>query len=379
MTSRKLGGIVAGALATFVMTKGAAAATVVNCIGEQTTITGEGVANATQLWPQQLGMQLGATYTVNNDGVNGGKVIDGSAESATSKTGMPAIIVIGPYAEHDYAASITQDAWTTAYKKLVNDYLALTPQPTIYVMTPPPAAFVYQSAAEQTFATGIVKTAVLSVAGGNNSANKQLKVIDLFSDAALGMTADSAGDGHFNAAGHKEVATLAYKCIAMGMCGSGVSGGGGSGGGGGTTGAGGTTGTGGATGTGGTGAGGNTATGGTTGSTGGTTGSTGGTTGSTGGTTGSTGGTTGSTGGDTGNAGGDTGSTGTGGTTTTPSGGTTGTASGGSTGSAGGTTGTTGERSSGGCAVAGDAAGLGGLAGVSLALALALGRARRRR
>ena len=58
----------------------AAAATVVNCIGEQTTVTGEGgiaagVGNApsVDLWPEQLEVLLGTGYTVNNDGVNGGK------------------------------------------------------------------------------------------------------------------------------------------------------------------------------------------------------------------------------------------------------------------------------------------------------------------
>ncbi|HVU51685.1 MAG TPA: hypothetical protein VHL80_13410, partial [Polyangia bacterium] len=233
MRARNFVGSIVGVFGSLALASAARAATVVNCIGEQTTITTEGSTSA-QNWPSVLGGLLGAAYTVNNDGVNAGTVIKGTAKSASSLTGMPGIIVIGPFAEHDYGAqaNITQDQWTTAYKALVDAYLALAPQPQVYVMTPPPAAFVYQSAAEQTFATTIVKTAVLSVAGGNNSANKQLKVIDLFSDATLVAAADVAGDGHFSATGMAEVANLAYKCIAMNMCGStGSTGTGGSGGG----------------------------------------------------------------------------------------------------------------------------------------------------
>jgi hypothetical protein len=381
MSSRNLAGFVAGVLTTVALAgvASAAAPIVVNCIGEQTTTTAEGSTTA-ENWPPVLGGLLGTGYTVNNDGVNAGTVIAGSAESASSKMGTPGIIVIGPFAEHDYAANITQDAWTTAYKKLVDDYLALTPQPEVYVMTPPPAAFVYQSAAEQTFATGIVKTAVLSVAGGNNSGNKQLKVIDLFGDAKLVATADVAGDGHFSAAGMAEVAKLAYDCIAMNMCGSGASstgtagtsggtgGAGGAGGAGGTVGTTGTAGTAGGTGT--TGTAGDTGTTGTAGMAGTTTGTagTGGTTTGTAGDTGTTG-TSGTTGTTTGTAG-DTG-------TTTGTGGT-GTGTAGTGGGAAGTSGATPSRSSGGCAVAGGPA-TGAIASLLVALALAAPAWRRRR
>jgi len=345
----------------------ARAATVVNCIGEQTTTTAEG-STAAQNWPPVLGGLLGAAYTVHNDGVNAGKVTDGSAVSATSLTGMPGIVIIGPFAEHDYAAGITEATWQADYKKVVDMYLALTPKPMVYVMTPPPAAFVYQSAAEQTFATDVVKPAVLAVAASEN-----LKVIDLFSDATLVTAADVAGDGHFSAAGMAEVAQLAYKCVAMGMCagtpatgtggtGGGAGGNGGAGGAGGSTGAAGaggsTTGTAGATGT--------TGTGGTGGSTAtGTAGSTG--------TTGA-GGTVGTTG-----TGGDTGTTGTAGTTST-----TGTAGMTSTGGTTGTTGTAGSsggtRSSGGggCAIGGHSK-AGALASLLVALSLAAPAWRRRR
>src|SRR5580658_345586 len=201
-----LAGAVAGASMLLATTAGAAAK-VVNCIGEQTTTTAEG-STAAQNWPEVLGGLLGAGYTVNNDGVNAGTVISGSAKSASSLMGPPGIVVIGPFAEHDYAANITETQWQTAYETLVGAYLALTPVPKVYVMTPPPAAFVYQSAAEQTFATTIVKTAVLAVA-----AAKDLTVIDLFDDMALGAAGDMAGDGHFNPAGMAEVAKLADEAI----------------------------------------------------------------------------------------------------------------------------------------------------------------------
>ena len=201
-----LAGAVAGA-SMFLATTASAANIIVNCIGEQTTTTAEG-STAAQNWPEVLGGLLGAGYTVNNDGVNAGTVISGSAKSASSLMGPPGIVVIGPFAEHDYAANITETQWQTAYETLVGAYLALTPVPKVYVMTPPPAAFVYQSAAEQTFATTIVKTAVLAVA-----AAKDLTVIDLFDDTALGAAGDMAGDGHFNPAGMAEVAKLADEAI----------------------------------------------------------------------------------------------------------------------------------------------------------------------
>jgi MYXO-CTERM domain-containing protein len=102
----------------------------------------------------------------------------------------------------------------------VNQYLALTPPPTVYVMTPPPASFVYQSAAEQTFASDVVKPAVLAVA----AATANVHVIDLFSDAGL---ATGAGDGHFTVAEHAAVAQLVYDAIKGSPAGSGGAGGGG--------------------------------------------------------------------------------------------------------------------------------------------------------
>jgi hypothetical protein len=207
--------LLAGALVGVWMlqaTSAAAAPKVINCIGEQTTITAEGSTMA-QNWPPVLGDLLGAAnYTVNNDGVNTGKVIDGSAKSATSLTGSPSIVIIGPFAEHDYAATITPDQWKTAYGNLVAAYLALASMPTVYVMTPPPATFVYQSTAEQTFATDIVKPAVEAAATATPA---RVHVIDLSADAFLGTAAAQATppDGHFNVAGMAEVAKLAYEAI----------------------------------------------------------------------------------------------------------------------------------------------------------------------
>ncbi|HVR00596.1 MAG TPA: hypothetical protein VMT47_00565 [Polyangia bacterium] len=339
------------------------AATIVNCIGEQTTITGDGGILPSQLWPQQLGMLLGGTYTVNNVGVNTGTVFSGAALSAASLKGPPNIVIIGPFAEHDYAPGITEAMWQAAYKKLVDAYLALTPVPTVYVMTPPPAAFIYQSAAEQTFATNVVKPAVLAVAAGDNSAAKVLKVIDLFADAVLATAPDQATppDGHFSVAGHHEAAQVAYKCVAMDICGAGTStGAGGTGGTAGVGGAGSASGAGGAAGTGSGGSGGVTGSAGTSG-----------TAGAGGATTGAAG--TGAT--STGGAGNGGTTTGTAGTGATPTGGA------GTVGTAAGTAGTSPPAHSsggGGCMVA-DSCAANGLATLLMAMALAVRASRRRR
>ncbi|HSZ82631.1 MAG TPA: MYXO-CTERM sorting domain-containing protein [Polyangia bacterium] len=320
-----------------------------------------------------LGGLLGDTYKVNNDGVNNGTVAAGTAKSASSLMGPPDIVIIGPFAEHDYSATLTEATWQADYKKLVDAYLALTPVPTVYVMTPPPAAFVYQSAAEQTFATGVVRPAVLAVAAGDNTPAKTLKVIDLFSDATLVAAADDAGDGHFTAAGMAEVAQLAYKCVAMGVC-AGDTTTGAAGAGGGSAGASGAAGASGTAGAG--GAGGVAGTAGTTGAgTAGAGGSTAGTAGETGGTAGAGAGgsTTGTAGGPTG---GDTaGTTGTAGATTGAAG-DTGTAGAGSTGAAGASGAT--RSSGGGCAVSGRST-TGAIASLLVAMALAVPAWRRRR
>ena len=122
----------------------AAAATTVACIGEQTTLTTDGGIMADQLWPSVLGTLLGASYTVGNDvTTNANTVKSGNCVTATSKAGPPNLVVIGPFAEHDYAAGISEATWQADYQKVVNEYLALTPAPTVYVMTPPPMSFVY--------------------------------------------------------------------------------------------------------------------------------------------------------------------------------------------------------------------------------------------
>jgi MYXO-CTERM domain-containing protein len=368
--SRELAGLATAFFAVFCVARAAGAATIVNCIGEQTTITGEGVSGPAQLWPQQLGTMLGATYTVNNDGVNAGTVVAGTAKSAASLVGPPNIVIIGPFAEHDYAATLTLATWQADYKKLVDAYLALTPAPTVYVMTPPPAAFVYQNAAEQTFATTIVKPAVLAVAAGDNSAAKTLKVIDLSSDAALVTAADVVGDGHFSAAGMTEVAQLAYKCLKDGTCGAvPATGAGGAGGGGGAGGAGGATaGTGGGAGS--AGSAGTTGAAGTTAPATGTAGTTGAA-----GTSAPTTGAAGTSAPTTGAAGTSAPTTGAAGTSVS----TTGAA--GTTASGTGTAGTSGDSrsSGGGCAVAGGTGARGVAAGGLAALALLVARRARRR
>jgi hypothetical protein len=197
----------------------AAAATTVACIGEQTTLTTDGGITQNELWPAVLGTLLGASYSVGNDVMtNGNTVTSGNCVTAASKAGPPGIVVIGPFAEHDYAAGITEATWQADYQKVVNQYLALVPPPTVYVMTPPPMSFVYQSAAEQTFAADVVKPAVLAVA----AATANVHVVDLFDDAKL---ATGGGDGHFTVAEHAEVAQLAYNAIKGSGGGSGGAGG----------------------------------------------------------------------------------------------------------------------------------------------------------
>ena len=236
--------------AALLFAKHAPAATIVACIGEQTTSTKEAGGLAV-LWPAKLQGLLGGAYVVtddvvvNNVGSNGNTVTKGDCVTAASLAGPPNIVVIGPFAEHDYAASITEPVWQASYQAVVNKYLALTPKPVVYVMTPPPATFLYQSKPdpppngapspipEQLFAANVVKPAVLAVA----AATPNVKVIDLFSDALLGNMTGQA-DGHFTAAQHTEVAQLAYNAIKGNANGAGGAGGTSSGGAGGASGGG---------------------------------------------------------------------------------------------------------------------------------------------
>ncbi len=187
-----------------------AANIVVNCLGEQTTTTTEG-STAAQNWPVVLGTLLGTGYTVNQDGDNGGTVLNQMAAAASTKAGPPNIVVIGPFEEHDFKLkpAATEAEYQTAYDTFVSGYTSLTPTPKVFLMTTPPASFVFQgTTAEETFSTNVVKPAILAVAAAKN-----LPIIDLFDDAALGTAADGAGDSHFNAAGMMEVAKLAYDAI----------------------------------------------------------------------------------------------------------------------------------------------------------------------
>jgi len=205
--------------------KGAFAAnTTVACIGEQTTYSGDGpydlngAPNLALLWPGVLQTLLGTTYTVTNDVTdNGNTISSGNCVTAMSKAGPPDIVIIGPFAEHDYTAALTETAWQADYQKVVNEYLALTPAPTVYVMTPPPKTFVYQNgAAEENFATDIVLPAVKAV----QMASAGVKLIDLSTDTLL---ATSDGDGHFTVPESAEVAKVAYGVI-TGNAGGGSSG-----------------------------------------------------------------------------------------------------------------------------------------------------------
>jgi MYXO-CTERM domain-containing protein len=210
-----------------------AANTIVSCLGEQTTYSTDNAAiTAADFWPELLVAKLGAGYTVYNEpqaeGNNSLEILGGTAVSAASKAGPPGIVVFGPFVEHDYADHTTATAaqYQAAYTTAVEEFLSLTPAPKVYVMTPPPVGFVWGKGVTADFITKVVDASVLAVAQA-----KGLTVIDLYTDAYLGMAAAGSGDGHFSVDGLAEVAKLAYEAISgtSGDGGTGASSGSGSG------------------------------------------------------------------------------------------------------------------------------------------------------
>jgi len=199
-------------MSTMAEARSANAATIVACIGDQLTMSADTPYNidggANDLWPGVLQALLGDTYKVGNDVVTNGNTVAPAENCVTtsSKTGPPSIVVIAPFVEHEPTGTALP-AWQADYQTVVNDYLALTPAPTVYVMTPPPGTFTYQSAAENTFAVSVVEPAVLAVQQGTAG----VKLIDLFHDSAL--AAAGGGDGHFSLAESADVAELAFEAI----------------------------------------------------------------------------------------------------------------------------------------------------------------------
>jgi hypothetical protein len=205
--------------ASVLAASGAAAAnTIVSCLGEQTTWSGDDTKITTaDFWPELLVTMLGATYTVYNEpeaeNNNSLEILGGTAVSTASKAGPPGIVVFGPFVEHDFAdhATATPAQYQAAYLADVEEFLALTPPPKIYLMTPPPVGFVWGKGVTADFVTNVVDASVLAVAQAKGlTAN----VIDLYKDAYLATApASDGGDGHFSIAGLAEVAKLAYAVI----------------------------------------------------------------------------------------------------------------------------------------------------------------------
>jgi len=87
--------LVSGSAAPLLLANTTQAATIVACIGEQTTKTTDGGVTADKLWPAQLGMLLGNTYQVDNDVVtNANTVMSGNCVTAASKNPVPGIVVM---------------------------------------------------------------------------------------------------------------------------------------------------------------------------------------------------------------------------------------------------------------------------------------------
>jgi len=211
----------------------AAAAPRIVCIGEQTTMTAE----MSPTWPAKMQTDLGAAYTVTDDGDGGGTVLAGSKggthtfitpTNAPFKDSImaPDIVVIGPWAEHDeIAVEAGADAshFQQDYDALVMAYLGLPKKPCVIVTTPVVIPTYQQNPATDMLVTNTIEPAVLAVAAAHS-----LTVVDLYAPF-MGQAAWLGADGHFTTAGAAEVARLVE--LALPSCGAGSgTGGGGAGG-----------------------------------------------------------------------------------------------------------------------------------------------------
>jgi hypothetical protein len=223
-----------------------AAPTVVKCIGEQTTQTTE----MKPTWPAQMQTDLGASYTITDDGDGGGTVLAGSKggthtfrtpTNAPYKDSLmnPDIVVIGPWAEHDeIAVEAGADAtkFQADYDALVMDYLNLAKKPCVIVTTPVLIPTYQKNPATNMLVTNTIEPAVLAVAKAH-----PLTVVDLY-NPFMNQAAWLGVDGHFTAAGAQQVAKLveaALPSCASGGGNPGTDAGSGAGGAGGGNGAGG--------------------------------------------------------------------------------------------------------------------------------------------
>jgi hypothetical protein len=214
-------------LGSALVARSAAAATVVKCVGEQSTMTGHYAV--TLQWPALLQTQLGASYTVTNDGDNMASVLTGytaagahpfmsatNAKYTDSKMG-PNVVVIGPWGMHDQIAIMGNPPamaanFQTDYDMLVSSYLALMPKPIVIVMTgflkPTDAAagfLTYQNdAATLALVMNTINPAVKAVA-----TKYSLPVIDIATQLTTVMYL--AGDGGLTQpAGQTKVANLVF-------------------------------------------------------------------------------------------------------------------------------------------------------------------------
>ena len=210
----------------------AGAAPRVVCIGEQTTKTSE----MSPTWPDKMQIDLGAAYTIANDGDNNGTVLAGSkggthtfatATNAPFKDSImaPDIVVIGPWAEHDEIAKeggADATHFQQDYEALVNAYLTLPKKPCIILTTPVLISTYQKNPATNMLVTNTIEPAVLAVAQAHG-----LKVVDLYT-LFMNQAAWLGGDGHFTVAGAAQVATLVE--AALPSCSSNGGGGAGAGG-----------------------------------------------------------------------------------------------------------------------------------------------------
>jgi hypothetical protein len=212
----------------------AAAAPRIVCIGEQTTMTAE----MSPTWPAKMQTDLGAAYTVTDDGDGGGTVLAGSKggthtfitpTNAPFKDSImaPDIVVIGPWAEHDeIAVEAGADAthFQQDYDALVMAYLGLPKKPCVIVTTPVVIPTYQRNPATDMLVTNTIEPAVLAVAAAHS-----LTVIDLYAPF-MGQAAWLGVDGHFTTAGAAEVARLVELALPSCSIGNGTGGGGAGGG-----------------------------------------------------------------------------------------------------------------------------------------------------
>src|SRR5262249_17331175 len=157
MRVRNFVGLVVGVFTSLALASAARAATKVSCVGEQSTHSGHPAAgDVAHEWPGELGMMLGAAYTVDNDGDNGhssvlmndcgatpapytnnGGCYANPANAGITATGgggfarstmAPDVVIIGPWGMHDYlmamgnTLALTQARFETDYDYLVGIY-----------------------------------------------------------------------------------------------------------------------------------------------------------------------------------------------------------------------------------------------------------------